>query len=599
MRIGKALVIGLLLVLPIVSVLLVSFAVPTLSGPQATPGPTRPATVAPSPTAGPFPSPTQPGRPDPTPVRCNDRAALAGDAIVPAGNTFGPGEILVKTWRLRNDGSCVWNTEYALVFAGGDRMGGPLEVTLASPVAPGEEVLLSVTLTAPDDEGLYEGHWLLRNDRGRLFGLGEDGLPLVVRIFVERPAMSPTATPLPTPFPTSTPTPTPEVGSKPWRGEYYVGCDLSGTPVLVRGEEAVDFDWGDAAPASSLPADGFSARWTGTFDFRKATYRFHILVDDGARLWVDGRLVLDTWRDGEVREVVADLPLEEGSHHLQVGFYERSGRARIHLWWEALPEPTYPDWKGMYWPVPDFRGRPDTVRNDRNIDFDWDIEAPDLGMPADEFSVRWTREIEFRDGTYRFHLKMDDGARVWLDDTLIVDEWRPGPLREVTFERDLRGKHRFRVEYVDWSGPAQVHFWWERIPSSAFPDWKGEYFSNMELRGNPRLVRNDPAIDFDWGASAAGGGLPEDKFSVRWTRWVVFEPGTYRFQALADNGIRVYLDGRLLIDGWEGGGRRPGYAVERVLAGGHEVVVEYYDNGGPAQVHFWWERVEGSRVPGR
>ncbi len=595
MRISKALIIGLLLVLPVVGVLLVSLVIPTASGIGTTPGSTPPATIVPSPTSGPAPSPTSTDRPGPTPIGCDDQAAFEGDVTVPAGSVFAPGETVVKTWRVRNDGGCTWNTDYALVFAGGDRMGGPLEVALSAPVAPGEEVLLSVTLTAPDSGGFYEGHWLLRNDRGRLFGLGKAGLPLVVRIFVERPAVPPTATPVPT----LPPTPTPVVEGKPWRGEYYIGCDLAGTPVLVRGEEAVDFDWGQGAPHRSLPSDGFSARWTGTFEFQKADYRFHILVDDGARLWVDGRLVLDAWYDGEEREAGGEASLDEGRHHLKVEFYERSGRARIHLWWEKLPTPTYPDWKGMYWPVPDFRGRPDTVRNDRNIDFDWDIEAPDLGMPTDEFSVRWTREVEFRDGTYRFHLKMDDGARVWLDDTLLVDEWQPGPLREVTFDRDLRGKHRLRVEYVDWSGPAQVHFWWERIPSSAFPDWKGEYFSNPELRGNPRLVRNDAAIDFDWGTDAAGDGLPADRFSVRWTRWVILEPGTYRFRARADNGIRVYLDGRLLIEGWEGGERQFEYVVERTLAGGHEIVVEYYDNGGPAQVHFEWERIEGSHTPGR
>ena len=69
-------------------------------------------------------------------------------------------------------------------------------------------------------------------------------------------------------------------------------------------------------------------RWLRKQDFDTATYRFYLTVDDGARVWVDGQIVLDEWRDGSVREVHADYPLTRGEHTVQVDYYEHTGGAR-------------------------------------------------------------------------------------------------------------------------------------------------------------------------------------------------------------------------------------------------------------------------------
>src|SRR5687768_7125341 len=54
-------------------------------------------------------------------------------------------------------------------------------------------------------------------------------------------------------------------------------------------------------------------------------------------------------------------------------------------------------------------------------------------------------------------------------------------------------------------------------PPAAGDTWRGSYFANATMEGTPALVRDDPAIDFDWGLGAPGAGLPADGFSVRWT----------------------------------------------------------------------------------
>jgi hypothetical protein len=248
------------------------------------------------------------------------------------------------------------------------------------------------------------------------------------------------------------------------------------------------------------------------------------------------------------------------------------------------------EWRGEYYDTVDLglTRLPVLVRNDSQIDFRWNDGAPAAGLPADGFSVRWTRRITFDEATYRFCLRVDDGAIVYIDDRIVIDTWKDGRLREVSAEYGLPGgEHDVRVEYYERSGSAEVRFWYEKV-GAYLPDWKGEYFTNAELAGAPVLVQNEGQVDFDWGLGSAAAGLPVDRWSARWSRWVTFSAGTYTFSAQADNGIRVYLDGRLLIDGWFSNGQDI-HTVVVSLEGSHRLVVEYYENEGAALARFWWK----------
>lgn len=109
-----------------------------------------------------------------TTVPC-DRAKLVADVNYPDGTDVIPGTTFVKIWRLRNNGSCTWNSSYALVFVSGDAMGGPAAQQLTTgTVAPGQEIDISVTLKAPENPKVYRGNWKLRNSSGITFGLGDD-----------------------------------------------------------------------------------------------------------------------------------------------------------------------------------------------------------------------------------------------------------------------------------------------------------------------------------------------------------------------------------------------------------------------------------------
>lgn len=297
-----------------------------------------------------------------------------------------------------------------------------------------------------------------------------------------RPTDTPSPRPTDTPAATATPT---ALVITDWRGEYFANPALAGTPVLVRNDVDIKFGWGASAPATGLPVDGFSARWTRARHFRSALYRFTATVDDGVRLYVDDRLLIDEWHSASSATYTADVLLAEGTHALRVEYYEDVGGAAIQLDWQRIDAPTatptptvtpatstptptptgvvITDWRGEYFTNPSLAGDPVLVRNDFYVDFNWGVDAPGPGVPADNFSVRWTRSREFRDAAYHFTITVDDGVRFYIDDQIVIDEWHPASGATYAVNVHLtEGTHVMRIEYYDGVAEAMIQFGWTR-----------------------------------------------------------------------------------------------------------------------------------------
>ncbi len=401
----------------------------------------------------------------------------------------------------------------------------------------------------------------------------------------ELDALSVAASAEATQTPTRTPTATPPAITE-WRGEYYGNTTLAGAPLLVRNDRVLSFDWGSGSPASQVPADNFSARWSRDLDFHAAVYRFRVRADDGVRLWVDGTLVLDEWHAGNTT-YEQDVTIREGVHTVKLEYFELSGQAAAALDWNELGD--YPDWRGEYYNNESLQGEPTIVRNDGAISFDWGSASPDPWLATDYFSVRWTREMDFAAGDYRFRLRTDDGVRFWLDGSLLLDEWHTGVN---AYEREVNltgGRHSLRLEYFEHSGQAVIILEMSRMDD--YPDWKGEYYNNESLQGTPTAVRNDARIDFSWGEDAPASGIDDDHFSVRWTGRPTLSSGRYRFTVEADDGARLWVNGTRVINGWDGPSTRSA-EVNIAHNGKQSITLEYRESGGWAEVHLSWVRLQ-------
>jgi cytochrome c peroxidase len=131
-------------------------------------------------------------------------------------------------------------------------------------------------------------------------------------------------------------------------------------------------------------------------------------------------------------------------------------------------------------------------------------------------------------------------------------------------------------------------------PPSVATGLRGEYFANTALSGGPVLTRVE-AIDFAWGASSPGPGVPADRFSARWTGFVTpTTSGNWRVQTVSDDGVRVWVDGRLVINNWTVHAPTTNTSADISLTAGQRVSirVEYYDEFFGSEIRLRW------RAPG-
>jgi LysM repeat protein len=119
--------------------------------------------------------------------------------------------------------------------------------------------------------------------------------------------------------------------------------------------------------------------------------------------------------------------------------------------------------------------------------------------------------------------------------------------------------------------------------------WKGTYFNDKYFT-EFALERQDVEVNFNWGIGSPDPGIEPDRFSVRWEKVAYFKAGPYRFTAVADDGVRVYVDDQLIIDAWVIQPATEYKADINLSDGPHKVVVEYYEEAEDAQIHVFWEQ---------
>ncbi len=327
--------------------------------------------------------------------------------------------------------------------------------------------------------------------------------------------------------------------------EYYATPSLTGAP-LSRIDQGVFFDFDQTPPFPGLiPQDGFSVRWTGSIRSTTAgTYTFGVAHDDGARLWVNGRLLIDAWQSSTGQLDTATIDLAAATdYYLVLEYYEAAGAALCELYWETPG--------GTLSPVQASDTRP---IYDRNVD-----GVPDGCQVAD------------CNGN-----GVDDGEDVLFGTSLDLDG--DGTPDECEPCEDCDG-NRIPDAVEPLIGPGLV----------------GQYFlteGNQRDLADFQGVTIDPVVDFDWGTSSPALVPTDDDFGARWTGSVTTPAGatgSYTFHLLADDGVRLWIDGALVIDEWQPSAGNEYSAIVNLVGGtSHLVRIEYYEAGGGAKVRFSW-----------
>ncbi len=142
-----------------------------------------------------------------------------------------------------------------------------------------------------------------------------------------KPPKPPAPPPLPGPCtePCQPPPPPPTA----WHATYYNTADLSGPIVFQRAERKPCWNCGWGSPAPGVGADNFSIRWTNTSVAVGGTYRISVKTDDGARVYIDGVLVLNAWQVQAATGYFVDVVLTPGAHTWTIEYFEQSGVAEF------------------------------------------------------------------------------------------------------------------------------------------------------------------------------------------------------------------------------------------------------------------------------
>ena len=125
------------------------------------------------------------------------------------------------------------------------------------------------------------------------------------------------------------------------RAQYYTGQTLSGK-VIDRVDAIPDFSWGRGNPPIAAPKDVYSARWTGKLTpTQSARYTLHARYDDGVRVWLDGKLLIDDWKGRYVivdRQIPVDLAAGR-AYDLKIEYFNGGDRGVMQLYWSCAGRP--------------------------------------------------------------------------------------------------------------------------------------------------------------------------------------------------------------------------------------------------------------------
>jgi Flp pilus assembly pilin Flp len=236
-------------------------------------------------------------------------------------------------------------------------------------------------------------------------------------------------------------------------------------------------------------------------------------------------------------------------------------------------------------------GEPVISRCEEAINYSWGAGSPGDGVDSNNFSARWTGQVQFDASSYVFRTTADDGVRFWLDGEMMTDAWKPQSETTYASRKSLKaGNHEIKVEYFEAYGNATAKLSWEpMIDSCPTGQFLAEYYNNRNLSGDPAVVRCETAVNYDWGSGSPVTGINSDSFSVRWSGTFKFAQGNYAVRTTADDGVRLWFDDKLVIDAWVPQTAQT-YAYRPSLnAGEHKIKMEYYEQGGLAVAWLNWE----------
>ncbi len=273
---------------------------------------------------------------------------------------------------------------------------------------------------------------------------------------------------------------------------YYYNTWYTNPTLLTRIDGPIDFNWGSGSPGGSVPADTFVAAWYGYVKAPYAgTYYFDLASDDASAVYVNGQSVNNFFSDhGWIQQNgTTGVTMSAGQRlPIKVVYYEKYGGAAMQLKWRGpnigsstiiprgylYPLNSNAGLTASIWNNVSFYGAPSLTRTDQHTYFGWGTGSPAAGINADNFSVRWSGKLTAPGtGWYTFSLDSDDGSRLYLGGSLLIDYWGDhgsGSPKSAAKYLTVGQPIDIRIDQYERGGGAMMYLQWSG-PGVASPHW--------------------------------------------------------------------------------------------------------------------------------
>jgi len=263
-------------------------------------------------------------------------------------------------------------------------------------------------------------------------------------------------------------------------------------PVVARADKTINFESTQDPFYGTTLVDNFYVRWTGQLRVaNEGKYSFFLESDDGSRLFIDGKQVIDNGGKHGMEEVAGSVQLTAGDHAVKIEFFESEIDAGCRFLWQAPGQAKQVVPAGVLFHEPagasggagtglqaeyfdigsaleDFPKipadkKPTLKRIDKQINFEATEDAWPGTQFYDYFFVRWTGKLRAsKEGSYVLSLESDDGSRLFIDGKLVVDNGGNHHMTEKTANVSLTaGDHDLKIEYFENEVHAGCIFSWQ------------------------------------------------------------------------------------------------------------------------------------------
>ncbi len=327
--------------------------------------------------------------------------------------------------------------------------------------------------------------------------------------------------------------------------------------------------------------------------FDEGEYIFEVGSDDGSRLYVDDELVIDNWRDQSYKVKYSDVVfLSEGEHEFRVDYYEKKGNARVSFGFEKAVSKDFEfgedEWASVWYDTKTQRVlSSESVSEDLSFDLEWG-KSEVFDLQKDYVGMISKRRV-FLNGSYILGVGSDDGSRVYVDDELVIDNWRDQNFKVKYSEvLNFSGFHNLTIEYYEKKRNSRVYFEvFDTCPeevSVGNDSWNFVYCDMKTSRVLGYGSEEKFVFDYDWKKGEVFD-LQKDSVLVKAARSIDFVNGSYEFIVGSDDGVRVWLDSEVLFDDWKDRSFKTDSEVLE-LSGEHNLSLEYYEKRGNARLYF-------------